>query len=86
MATSCQEVWATESNLLCFDGHVLEVFGLVDNHRFHVAMGLKIEVSEGRHPRCKIMPKRGPTLSIFCDRDRIEALRDFAKIFDAGAA
>lgn len=80
MATSCDEVWVSKTVLLCFDGHVLEVFGLLDTHRFNVAMGLEIDVLEGRSPKCKIKAKLGPSMTVYCDRDRLEELRAFAKV------
>lgn len=74
---TCDEVWASTISLLCFDGHVLELFGHSDAQRFHVAYRPRIEVADGKAPRCTIRTDRGSS-SFSCDPERVEEVRAFA--------
>jgi hypothetical protein len=73
------EVWADETILLCNDGHVLEIFGFTDAHRFHLAMDRpRVELIERkRSTRVVIEATRGGS-AFDCDPARVGDVRAFA--------
>ncbi|HEY0248762.1 MAG TPA: hypothetical protein VGC45_10935 [Gryllotalpicola sp.] len=74
MSSIVDEVWASPSVLMSYDGRVLEVFGLVDVARFH--RGLRPQIVFAGKTRITIKPRSGGNLSFFFDparRDEVEA-------------
>ena len=64
------DVWRDANFLLTFDGRVLEIFGLSDAHRFHIAYSPRIELGENppnpkKQPHLTIQSARGSFGSAF---------------------
>ena len=75
MAGDIVEVWASGTTLLSFDGRVLEVFGVSEVQRFHI--GLRPVVTVGKK-LVTIYPKAGGQFAFFYDKERAQAITDFA--------
>ncbi len=71
------EVWASSSVLVSFDGRVLEVFGLVDVERIHIAFRPVI-LFPGKS-RVTIRPERGAPYTFFADPERRPDLQPLAE-------
>jgi hypothetical protein len=81
------EVWADDVILLCNDGHVLEIFGFTDAHRYHLAMHCpRIEIEE-RKRSTKVVVKAtrgGSTFDV--EPAQVDAVRAFASRLDEAVA
>ncbi len=74
------EVWANPTTLLMLDGRVLEVFGLTDAQRFHLAFR---PVLRRGGKLITITPEQGPRLSFFYDPENADRLDAFARVLEA---
>jgi len=75
VGSGVDEVWASESTLIAFDGRVLEVFGLTDAQRMHIAFRPTITVGS---KLVTIKPTSGARLSFFYDSARADDIAAFA--------
>ncbi|MER5360126.1 hypothetical protein [Streptomyces sp. NPDC002785] len=73
------EVPANDHVLLSFDGRVLEVFGYVDDARYHVWEGPHLEFRPGRSRRLAIVTRHGRRHSIPYDAHLLPGLQDLAE-------
>ncbi|PZF84357.1 hypothetical protein [Jiangella anatolica] len=77
--TTCDEVWADDSTVLCNDGHVLEIFGRVDGRRFHLVLQRpKIEVIERKRSTRVVITAIHSSSAFDCDPARADDVRAFA--------
>ncbi|WP_369373445.1 hypothetical protein [Streptomyces sp. cg36] len=76
--TDRYEAPASDTVLLAFDGRVLEVFGYVDDARYHVWEGPRLDFTTGRFRRLAITVRSGRRHSIPYDEQRLPALRALA--------
>jgi hypothetical protein len=81
------EVWADDTILLCNDGHVLEIFGFTDAHRYHLAMHRpRIEIEE-RKRSTKVVVRASRFTSTFdVVPAQVDAVRAFATRLDEAVA
>jgi hypothetical protein len=72
------EAPAADHVVLSFDGRVLEVFGYVDDARYHIWEQPRLEFRPGRSRRLEIITKRGRRMSILYDAHRLPGLQALA--------
>ncbi|MFC4506348.1 MULTISPECIES: hypothetical protein [Streptomyces] len=74
------EAPANDSVLLSFDGRVLEVFGYVDDARYHVWEEPRIEIGTGRFRRLTITVRSGRRHSIPYDAHLLPGVQVLADL------
>ncbi|MEU1517073.1 hypothetical protein ABZ490_33830 [Streptomyces sp. NPDC005811] len=72
------EAPANDHVLLAFDGRVLEVFGYVDDARYHVWERPRLEFGTGRRRLAQIVTRHGRRHSIPYDAPLLPGLRALA--------
>lgn len=72
------EAQANDHALLSFDGRVLEVFGYVDDARYHLWERPRLEFRPGRMRRLQIITKHGRRHSIPYDEHLLPGLQALA--------
>lgn len=81
------EVWASDATLLCNDGHVLEIFGFTDAHRYHLGMHRpRIEIEERKRSTKVAVKTTGGSHTFDVDPAQVGAVRAFATRLDEAVA
>jgi hypothetical protein len=81
------EVWADGTILLCNDGHVLEIFGFTDAHRFHLGMHRpRIEIEERKRSTKVVVKATRGGATVDLDPAQVDAVRAFATRLDEAVA
>ncbi|MFJ3775966.1 hypothetical protein ACIPX0_30180 [Streptomyces sp. NPDC090075] len=73
------EAPANDHVLLAFDGRVLEVFGYVDDARYHVWERPRLEFGTGRRHLAQIVTRHGRRHSVPYDAALLPGLRALAE-------
>ncbi|MFC4627474.1 hypothetical protein ACFO6V_04455 [Promicromonospora alba] len=81
------EVWADDTILLCNDGHVLEIFGFTDAHRYHLGMHRpRIEIEERKRSTKVVVKTTGGGHTFDVGPAQLDAVRAFATRLDEAVA
>ncbi|WP_328751130.1 hypothetical protein OHT57_37070 [Streptomyces sp. NBC_00285] len=73
------EAPANDNALFSFDGRVLEVFGYIDDARYHLWERPRLEFDPGRRRRLAIVTRHGRRLSVPYDAHLLPGLQALAE-------